>query len=180
MSQKPVFIVVTAGNCGFCTRFKSEVWPTLKPKLVNSGRLSIVEIELETMGEVKSKSFAERYPVDLRRYTTWFPTFILCTAASWENGDVIDGVVLNGEFIYDHETQTEIIGSVSNEQLKEPNDSNITQWLSDNLRSNKFMNSEKSQPKIILTDRRKTQGQKPQLGHKYQSSKKMKYKIQTI
>ena len=93
MSQKHVFIVITAENCGYCTKFKSETWPTLKPKLINSGRLTVVEISLETMSEINSEAFSDKYPIDLRRYAKWFPTFILCTYSSWKNGDIIDGVV---------------------------------------------------------------------------------------
>ena len=174
MAQKHIFIAVTAGDCGFCTRFKTSVWPTLKPKLLNSGRLTVVEVQLDKMSSVNSDSFAEQWPTDLRRFIHWYPTFILCTAASWGKRDNLDGVVMNGQMVFDEKTGQEIVTSV--DEFIEPNEANLTQWLSDQLRSNKFVNPAipvpKAAPKIILTDRRQPQVQT--------QSKKMKFKVQVI
>lgn len=175
MSQKHVFIVVTAGNCGFCSAFKTSIWPTLKPKLVNSGRLNVVEIPLETMGEVHSDSFTNLYPEDLRRYINWFPTFILCTYSSWVKRDNIDGVVMNGRMIYNDSIDKEIATLLPKEEQIDTTEDSMLTWLTQHLKSNKFMNTEpKPSTKIVLTDRRSAT---PSSTGKTQ---KMKFKIQTV
>lgn len=180
MSQKHVFIVVTAGNCGYCTRFKTETWPTLKPKLVNSGRLNVVEIQLETMSEVHTDSFINLYPEDLRRYIVWFPTFILCTYSSWIKRDFIDAVVMNGQMIFNESIGKEV-ATLNSEQI-DANEENILQWLTQHLKSNKFVGTNSGSggqnssggTKIVLTDRRSNQT------HSVKQPKKMKFKIQTV
>ena len=82
MSKKPVFVFVTADNCGYCSIFKERIWTELKNKLVSENRVDIVEINLPTTG---SKPDIINYPKDLRRFIGWFPTLILFPASSWYN-----------------------------------------------------------------------------------------------
>ena len=175
MSQKHVFIVVTAGNCGFCSAFKTNVWPNLKTKLVNSGRLNVVEIQLETMGEVHSESFTNLYPEDLRRYINWFPTFVLCTYSSWIKRDQLDAVVMNGKMVLNESIGKEIASLNPQDEQIGTDEESMLQWLTQHLRSNKFVSSASSSSapqtngtKIVLTDRR------------VKPPQKMKFKILTV
>lgn len=155
--QKHVFIVLTADDCSWCTKFKTETWSTLKQKLINSGRLEIIEINVNKMSDTNGEDFYEKYPSDLKRFFGWFPCFVLLTQASWKIGMNFEGSVFNGKSVYDSETGEEVVEPIGS---AEPTTENITQWLSDELRSNKFVMSSQNQQqqqqqnKLILTDRR--------------------------
>ena len=162
MGHKHVFVVITAGNCGFCSSFKTTVWPELKPKLVKSDLLHIVEISLNKMEDFYSADISQKYPSDLSRFVKGFPTFLLCTYESWNSGGSLIAEVFNTKMVYSDVTGQEEIEDLEREYLQDANTRNITQWLSDHIQSNKFMSnkpgtssSSLDKPQIVLTDSRK-------------------------
>ena len=95
-SDIPVFVIVTADNCGHCRNFKEKQWPFLKQKLQNDGRVKIIEIPLPTMGTIPG----EEYHSDLVKYIGWYPTFLLFNGSTWNNKmTILKGLIYSGEIV---------------------------------------------------------------------------------
>jgi hypothetical protein len=93
--SKPIFLLVTAGNCHFCTKFKNNVWINLKNTLEQEGNVQIVEIELPT---TKSSISKTEYHRELYKYVSWYPTIILFPSILWNNfNSKLEGRVMNGK-----------------------------------------------------------------------------------
>jgi thiol-disulfide isomerase/thioredoxin len=95
--NKPVFVIVTADNCGACVEFK-KVWQDVKKNIQNLNLVTIVEISLKTRADLPPPNL---YPVDIRRFIGWFPTFLLFTSQSWDDAlqnssKQLSGVIFNG------------------------------------------------------------------------------------
>lgn len=102
MDKRPIFVIITADNCGHCGIFKSQVWPTLEPVLKEQNKVLTVAISIPKMTEpLPSEHLGMAIPNDLRRYANWFPTFILCTPGSWYSGGTLEAFVYNGKFTDD-------------------------------------------------------------------------------
>jgi hypothetical protein len=106
-SGRPVFVLATAGDCGFCVAFRKK-WPEIKQHLQGLNLVDIVEIEFPTM---KSNLVDLGYPKDLMRYIRWFPTMMIFSAAEWKQALAGKDVKLNGVIVN---------GSLNNKGLAEP------------------------------------------------------------
>lgn len=124
MEPKGVLILLTAGNCGHCHQFKDNIWykskdGPLKDKIINDGKVSIIEINLPST----SSTLDNKYPVDLQRYVSWFPSLMLFTNDDWAaglNGAPLHGVVYNG---------TDDGGKVKLSGTKPISRKNILDWI---------------------------------------------------
>jgi hypothetical protein len=97
--MEPVFILISASDCGACTSFKL-VWPSIKPKIEALG-VTVVEINIPR----KEEPLDDSWPNDLKRYQyrTWVPMMLLVDGGNWEaakrNKAVrINAKILNGVF----------------------------------------------------------------------------------
>ena len=94
MSQ-PTLLLITAATCPACVGFKNNVWPQAKSRLESTGKVRIEEANLPSM----DKSHLAKYPSDLQRFVTWFPTLILVSPESWQRRTNLDASVFNGSFV---------------------------------------------------------------------------------
>lgn len=79
MDSRPVFVVITAENCGHCKSFKNGPWPDTKAALESMGTVRVVHIELAAMGD----ALPPQYPSTLQTYIRGFPTLLLVSGESW-------------------------------------------------------------------------------------------------
>lgn len=99
--DQPIFIFVTAGNCGVCSAIKPmwadpETGIGLRSKIDSTGVVDIIEIETPLMS--KGRDIFDQYHPDLYRFIRWYPTFIMVTAESWNNkSKKLEGIVFNGK-----------------------------------------------------------------------------------
>ena len=101
MSNPPIiFVIVTAGNCGGCSVFKSKHRVPLLKKLRSSNRIRVVEISVPTT----VTPLPDKYHPDLKNKCRWFPYFALFSAASWNDRNAkLDGVIFGALFNKDGE-----------------------------------------------------------------------------
>lgn len=91
MSSSDVFVLVTAGNCGHCVKFKEKVWPTLGPKIQQLG-VRVVEIPLTKMGDKVEANI----PQDLNKLLGWYPMMLMADGTAWNAGKLTHVRILNG------------------------------------------------------------------------------------
>jgi hypothetical protein len=109
MSRKPIFVLVTAEDCGYCTILKERIWSTLRAKILKQNKVDIVEIHLPSRSAQINTNI---YPRDLKRFIGWFPTMILFPRSSWYNnigkdGEDLIGIIKNGKIAPATETTPE-------------------------------------------------------------------------
>jgi hypothetical protein len=137
--NKPVLLLVTAGNCHFCTTFKDNIWIGLKKSLEKKGNVQIIQIELQTIDSILSKI---EYHRDLYKFVQWYPTIILFPSVLWYNtnsrldGSVMNGKVVNGLITIDESPKVKFT------------ESSILDWVNNTISSNLFRNK----PNILLTN----------------------------
>ena len=77
--MKPVFIFISAGDCGACKHFKNR-WPDIQKSLKNL--VTIKEIVVPSMhGE-----FPRDYPKDITEIEHWFPMLVMMHPKDLEDG----------------------------------------------------------------------------------------------
>ena len=96
--SRPIMILVTAGNCGNCQKFK-PVWPKIRNNIEKLGVVRVHEAEVPVM----FTSLPPQFPKDLNRFIGFYPTFLLVEGNTWNaslnSKDIkIDARVYNGEF----------------------------------------------------------------------------------
>lgn len=88
-----VLYIVTARNCGACTRYKQLFRDKTKAELDKIKGLKVEEIDVNRIGD----PLPEAFPKDLQRFIKWYPTLVLVTKTSNDNKDGrLDGIVFNG------------------------------------------------------------------------------------
>jgi hypothetical protein len=101
--MKPwVLVYVTAKNCPACIKFNDK-WPEIKKAFLSSvgAEVDIIDLTFDNMNKPVIDS--TKYPLDLKRFILWFPTFVLVSSESWNaalknTAARISGFVFNGSF----------------------------------------------------------------------------------
>lgn len=144
--NRPVFCIVTAKGCPGCDGFKKEQYGVLM-KLLESkpllGRIRVVEIEYPGLGTpLPKKSTNNKYdiPDDLKRFISWFPTFVLINGASWNEGKELAGAVFNGSWnsngIIIHDSVFNKSSPNESRNLRMTNGESIKSWIEEQLSKN--------------------------------------------
>jgi thiol-disulfide isomerase/thioredoxin len=161
-SGKPVFVIVTAQNCGHCHRF-SNTYPQLADMIRNTGLVEVIELKLPSISSVPNPDI---YPLDIQRYIKWYPTFILFPGRVWNHAltgknNRLDGVVFNGRVFNDEVKHFNYIPETKNMAISLTPD-NLIAWIRSELDTPLFRNSE-SMDKLPygMSDQQKTIGLKP-------------------
>lgn len=102
MTDRPVFVLMTAENCGHCIALKKnpDGWNAIEQELNASGLVRVVKVELPT---TDSKAEAGKYPSDINRYLRWFPSAALFSGSNWNEAMTnpatkLNGIILSGDF----------------------------------------------------------------------------------
>src|SRR5437016_8207823 len=141
MDSKPVLVLVTAENCSACKQLKARTWGTLKSEIIKLGAVRIIEISLNTTADLPSENF---YPIDIKRYIRWFPTFLLFTSKSWYaaspevnkgSKSSLEGVVFAGKF------EGGILQSIPGIGATQEN---VLKWLREELNNNSLFRTSTS------------------------------------
>jgi len=92
MSRKasPVatFVIMTAKDCGACTKFKTgkhRHYTSLLSNIKKNPSIKIVEIETPSTKSDLTKTLPSKYHPDLKNWCFWYPLFGLFTYDSWNN-----------------------------------------------------------------------------------------------
>ena len=125
MSEKAVFIFVSAGNCGGCIRFKKDFWDKTKVDLSKIPGLHVSEVAVLKIGD----SLPPNAHKDLVRFVSWYPTFILVSKASYDKGK-LEGVVFNG---VENKTKWELVPLA---QRKPTDQATVVSWVKQELADN--------------------------------------------
>lgn len=145
--SKPVFVLVTAKNCGACAHFK-QTWPSVKLELESLGQIRIIEIDVPSIGVHTGDNF----PQDLNRWVGWYPSMLLFNGSSWDTGMKAVEEMKKSKDMGDKtkpRTKIELEGSIfrghfSSDGRPEPeegpmlNATNISSWVQTELASPKF------------------------------------------
>jgi thioredoxin-related protein len=118
--SKPVFVIVTADTCSHCRYFKSAHLTKLKDKIQRDNSVDLVEISLPTTSTTTLDTTV--YPIDIKRWIQWFPTFLLFTAESWKSRGKLVGFVFNGQFT--RSGKLEYI-----KEFESTDDESVYQWI---------------------------------------------------
>jgi len=122
--SKPVFVKVTAGDCGACKNFQGR-WKSIRKAIEDLRAVRIVEIQVKSMMGAKLTDLG--YPADLQRYVSWYPTFFLFRGDNWDEamrgrGGALDGVIFNG-----------IVGNPQPQQGFSMTAEGLTSWITKTL-----------------------------------------------
>lgn len=126
MDTKPVLVLITADNCGFCKQLKQQ-WANIKREILNLN-VRVVEINLPTMS---TRIDSNLYPKDLQNYQGWYPMLLLISGNIWnvamvnKNNTKLDAQVMNGEWVDGT--------SLRPVQIHRNDKEGITAWISDAL-----------------------------------------------
>ena len=119
-----VLYIVTARNCGACTRYKQMYREKTKADLDKIKGLKVEKIDVNKIGD----PLPEAFPKDLQRFIKWYPTFVLVTKTSNDNkGGKLDGVVFNGKENNNSAFEHTGSGGYTLDNV------GITKWVKDNL-----------------------------------------------
>lgn len=122
--SKPVFVKVTAADCGACKNLKGR-WKPIRRSIEDLRAVRIIEIQVPNMS---AKVSDQGYPNDLQRYILWYPTFFLFRGDNWDEvmrsrGGKLDGVIFNG-----------IVGNAQPQQGYPMTAEGITNWIKKTLK----------------------------------------------
>jgi hypothetical protein len=96
--------------------------------------VDIVEIPLPTTSTTSLDT--NKYPIDIKRWIQWFPTFLLFTSESWKSGGKLVGFVFNGQFNRN--------GKMEYVKDFDTDDESIYRWILDKLKDPVFNNPNNS------------------------------------
>lgn len=129
---RPVFVMVTAQNCGYCKALH-ERWAPIQKALLALGTVRIKELNIPDMRY--SKVYEQGYPVDMQRYVSWYPTALLFPGDNWnevmsKKATTLRGRIMNGK--------VEAPGRPVSDQYSITADG-ITSWIKDTLADPTFL-----------------------------------------
>jgi hypothetical protein len=124
---KPVFVLITSGQCGHCVNFLKDGWKDMRSALEHLGTVKVKHIDLPKGGRIdRDSQTGEKYPDDINRFIRWYPTILLVDGNSWERGDKLDSVVVFNGVMKDGEL-------VGNNSANPMTTSGVKNWISENL-----------------------------------------------
>jgi hypothetical protein len=139
--SKPVFLLVTADQCGYCTEFKNNIWPNLKKYLKKIDLVQVHHINFPSPSPIHLAKSGKYHP-DLGKFINWYPTMMLFPYSLWSNSNsVLKGDVMNGLFEKDMVKM--------NPPLKPYIEKNILEWLNSTLKNNPLFGAK---PNIVLSN----------------------------
>lgn len=101
-TSKPVLVVVTAANCGFCKKLHQR-WNPIRESIQSLEKVRLMELNVSHIGADVSNN---GYPKDMQRYVTWYPTVLLFSGDNWDK-------VIKGE-------ETKLYGRIMNGEVGNP------------------------------------------------------------
>jgi len=139
LTSKPVLIVVTAENCGFCKKLHQR-WTPIRESIQSLGTVQLKELNVPHFGADVAK---QGYPKDMQRYVTWYPTVLLFPGDNWDKvtkgkESKLYGRIMNGE----------VGNPYPSEQKYNMDSQGITQFIKDVLSDPQFASKPDKKPQI--------------------------------
>lgn len=128
MESKPVFVLLTASNCGHCRTFKENIWPGLKSNLLQTGQVRVEQVEIQDMG---APVIPSSMPGGLITYAKWYPMILLVPGSAWDEGLSDKRRLTDLRAIVFNATKSN--GRLVANESRERNAGSIFQWAMDNL-----------------------------------------------
>lgn len=97
LDTRPVVLLVTANDCGACSKFYTPWSTDISPAISNLGNVRLEWYAYPTMGSMPTTINGKAVPVDLANYVGWFPTLLLVPGTAWNNSMRDKDAPLNAE-----------------------------------------------------------------------------------
>ena len=134
----PIFVILTAGNCGHCVTFKDKYLDDLEDRIANledNNEIRFLHAKLDTVSDKPDPNLT--HP-KLSGLLGWFPQFILITGDTWDDhsgkldGQIFGGVLEKGVMKKGSDGRPVTVkdGKIDDE--------NIYNWITKNLATPKF------------------------------------------
>lgn len=131
MSVKPVekhyFVIILAGTCGHCTRFKQNHLESTLIAFRDYGQINVVPIYLKAMSEdlpVMSAGFA--VPSNLNKIVDRYPLFMMIPHSDWVANTNFKNLLLYGSLI-------DSTGKIIPMPVESPDAKNLLAWVKSNI-----------------------------------------------
>jgi hypothetical protein len=132
MEGKPFLVIVTAGWCGHCARYKKQGEKGVVEMIAKEGRVNLVRIN----DDVPEKGV--HVNPNYGKYVGFFPTFMLVTYDSWMGNKPLEGAIMNqimGHYEGKNFVPT-IVGKSEYGFIAE----DISKWITQQLKTNPIFN----------------------------------------
>lgn len=146
MQKNPIFtlVAIKAGNCGACTRFKAteqvSAYAAIRKEFPY---VDIIDFELPSMNTPPSAM--SQFPVDINRYRSWYPMFIIMPFDTWNNAMINKNAHLNNVSIFNGKLTNDKLEMVASYPM---NAEGLIKWI----RSIVGEKNEKSIPSLYSED----------------------------
>jgi hypothetical protein len=133
-TQTHILFFVTAVGCGACEIFNRQ-WAAIKQAIQYALGSKIIIEEIELPSRNSAHLDTSKYPPTFARFIGWFPIFILMDKNLFiksKNDPSVQlaGIVFNGDVPSDPMKQ---VKSVDSDKRKTPNNTNLIQWIENEL-----------------------------------------------
>lgn len=140
-NHKPVLVITRAlpGMCGACDYYSKFVDAQFKELLKKDSRVDVLELTKEPTEITVTNNHKIKVHPDIYSWVTWWPSFIIFTANSWnDHNSSLQGAIFGG--IIDEETGTpaEAPGKYD---YRSPQ--MLIEWVENTLNSNLFLQRNK-------------------------------------
>ncbi len=126
-TTSPILVMVFAGNCDHCTRFKDTELPLLESQLKAYNGANAIKCEIEKIGDKLPKGV----PVIFNKYVGFYPTFILMQGPVWVRAEGGKNPAVSDVLIYGAIMTKDGIKSLGHNN----NAANIMLWVKANVDS---------------------------------------------
>jgi hypothetical protein len=145
-NHKPVLVITRAlpGMCGGCDHYSRYVDTDFKDLLKKDSRVNVLELTKEPDKIYLTKDPSVKIHPEIYSWVTWWPSFIIFTANSWnDHGSNLQGAVFGGKINRETGTIDEITPDDEDKGKGDIYDyrsvEKLIKWVEDTLNSKLFV-----------------------------------------